>query len=239
MKTLISLCIAHLLVLTMASSRAYSQSPSNTQANLGGVVVDINQARIVNAKVILESGGQTTTVATKDDGSFEVRLLPGVYKAKVVATGFCPLTRANFELRSSDNVTLNFVLSDCALEHALTFEKDRFKEESARYKLPFKEESIDLLSALSLKLVVHFGKRSEKDGIIEYRGFELSNARPVGVTATYNHITLQADIIRFERNSLRMEAHGNVLVEDGKQKLRGNSAIVKLTNEHPQIDVRP
>jgi Carboxypeptidase regulatory-like domain len=239
MKTVLVLPIAHFLVLAFAPVQADSQSAANNRAQLSGAVADISHARIVKAKVILESDGRITTVSTQEDGTFDVRLLPGVYKATIIATGFCPLKRAKFRLAPSDNVKLNFVLSDCPFEHTLTFEKDEFKEESSRYKLPFKEESIELDLPSSLNLLVQFGKRSERKSRIEYQGFTLSGGRPVPVTATYNFITLQADLIKFDRKTLRLEAQGNVLVEDGKEKMRGNHAILKLTNKHPQINVRP
>lgn len=225
---------------TVPSLRAGARPTMETQqAHLSGVAVDINEARIAKAKLTIEGLNRTRTVITNDDGSYKVDLLPGLYQIKVSAQGFCPVGRAGFELRPSSNVTMNFVLADCALEYALTFENDKFKGDVDRYKLPFKEESFFLGSQSSppLNLFVQFGERLESKDVISYKGFKLSGDREVGATLTYNFLTLHADTICLDRSTFHIEAKGNVVVEDGNRTIHGNRVSVKFEDEQVSIQV--
>jgi hypothetical protein len=211
------------------------------RAHLGGVVTDSNEARLAKAKLIIERNHTATTVVTNDDGTFEADLSPGIYQITVGAQGFCRTTRAEFELKPSDSATLNFVLVDCALEYTLTFEGDKFKNDSDRYKMPFSEESFFLGSQSSpqLNVFVQFGEREEGKGIVKYGGFKLSGGRSVGATLTYNLLTLHADTICFDRTTSQIQARGNVVVEDGRQTRHGNGVSVKLKGNQALIQVEP
>jgi hypothetical protein len=240
MKTITLAALVMFMTLSVPSLQAGPPPTTETQqAHLSGVVLDSNEARIAKAKLTIERGHETRTVITNDDGTYKIDLLPGLYQIRVTAQGFCPATRAGLKLRPTANVTMNFVVVDCALEYVLTFENDKFKGDVDRYKMPFKEESFFLGSQSSppLNLFVQFGERLESNGVIQYKGFKLSGDRQVGATLTYNLLTLHANTICLDKRKFHIEANGSVVVENGERTLRGDRVSLQFDGDQPIIRV--
>ena len=241
MKIITLAALASSMALAVTSLQASAQPTLATQhAHLTGVVVDSSEARIGKAKVTIEGPNEKRTVITDDDGTYKVELGPGLHRIRVSAQGFCPVARAAFEVVPSTDVILNFVMVDCALEYALILENDRFTNDVDRFKMPFKEESFFLGSQSSppLNLFVQFGERLESKGVIQYKGFKLSGDRQVGVTLTYNLLTLHADSVCVDKIAFKIEAAGSVIVENGRRITRGNQVSVKFEGGQPIIQVR-
>ena len=68
-----------------------AQAPSSTQdqnATINGVVLDVNDARIVGAMIKFESTDVRRRVKSDDEGSFRIELPPGEYRISAEQMGF-------------------------------------------------------------------------------------------------------------------------------------------------------
>jgi hypothetical protein len=211
---------------------------STPQARLKGVVADSNQARVSKAKVIVEGEFSKAVVITNDDGTYSVDLAPGLYSLTVISPGFCSLMRARFELRPLTDVEMNLTLVDCALDNVMTLRNEIFIDSKDQYNAPYKEESVVLSSEPSSQFDLHvrFGKRAEIKDAVRFQGFSLSGDRQVGVTVTYNLMTLRAEQVCLNKATGELEAFGNVVVADGSRTLNGTRVSVKLRGGQTTIN---
>lgn len=206
-------------------------------AQLAGTVTDTSESRIPKAKLEFQGQDHTWIATAADDGTYKIDLPPGLYKVRVSNPGFCPMNRALFIVRPSSKVTMNFIMFDCALEYGLTAENGRFTVAEDRYRLPFKEESLFVgsISSPPLNLLVQFGEKQEDGASIEYKGFKLTGDRMVGVTVTYDLLTIHADNVRLNRTTLQFEAEGNVVVENGSSRFYAAQVSVELKARQPTV----
>jgi hypothetical protein len=221
----------------MPSAPRHKSSPTaQATGQLSGTVTDINGARIADAKVAIEGDGTIRTVTTAQDGTYEVDLTRGIYRIRVSSPGFCPTRRAAFRFQSSTAVTFNFTLVVCALENVLIGENGKYIGEKDRYRMPFKEEVLPVKSAsvFPLNLLIQYGERLKDKNVIQYKGFKI-DSKCLGVIVTYNLLTIQADKVRFDKQTLKLEAEDNVIVEDGKQCSRAKKAEVDFNGREPII----
>ena len=82
----VALMLSPLLLIDPHSIAAGSES-----SRVVGIVMDVNDARVVGAAVTFESNGTKVSVQTDGAGEFEVTLpmSPRLYSYTVDATGFC------------------------------------------------------------------------------------------------------------------------------------------------------
>lgn len=246
---------ALLLMSSIALASEYKQSSPTAQVGrLVGTVTDMNDARVPQAKVIIDGAGTTLTVSTEEDGTYQSELPPGTYRIRVESLGFCPVRRASFRMQPSTTTLLNFTLIACPLANQLAIKDGQYKGEVTRYLDPFKEESVPIVSTSEapLELLIRYGERREGANFVEYKGAAVSydeyapnpagsvrRRKYQGVTVTYNTLTIYADKVRLDPKNLRLEAYGNVVVEDGSRCVRGKRAVVDLKTSEPDIELTP
>jgi hypothetical protein len=124
--------------------------------------------------------------------------------------------------------------------------------ETDRYKDQFKEEIFPLAHPMGapLELLVRYGSRQEDQDIVEYRGAimvydqhadtaagSVHRVKCLGVSISYDLLTIRADKVRLNRTTFRLEAEGNVLIEDGKQAFRTSRALVDLKADEPRVEL--
>lgn len=223
-------------VMSFGAPRHKSSSTAQATGQLSGTVMDINGARIADAKVTIEGAGTTHTVTTSEDGTYEADLTLGIYRIRVNSPGFCPTRRAAFNVQPSTAVTFDFTLVVCALENVLTGEDGKYTGEVHRYRMPFKEEEFPVKSASvsPLNLLIQYGGRLKKKNVIRYKGFKI-DSKSLGVIVSYNLLTIHADKVRFDRQTLQLEAEGSLIVEDGKQHTQAKKAKVDFNGSEPII----
>jgi hypothetical protein len=94
-----SVSFAVLVALLCANLSAGAATPPKTQTGkIKGVVVDVNDARIVFAEVLVVGGGLRRHLKTNAEGEFESSLPTGEYQFLVQAEGFRPFQSAHFEI---------------------------------------------------------------------------------------------------------------------------------------------
>ncbi|MGH9928100.1 MAG: carboxypeptidase regulatory-like domain-containing protein [Pyrinomonadaceae bacterium] len=244
------LTISVLLSMTNAMAFVASHQSSTTKVTgeLSGTVVDMNEARVSGATVTIEGEALTRAIATAEDGTYKIELPVGTYRIKAARTGFCPARRAPFRALSSTSIILNFTLIPCSIVNDITIKNGQYVGETDRYKDPFKEEVFPLVhpSGASLELLVRYGARQENPEIIEYRGTVVSydehadtptgsirREKYLGVTFSYDSLMIRADKVQLDPKTFRLEAEGNVVIEDGKRCVTARRALVDLRTDEP------
>jgi hypothetical protein len=237
----------------MAVVTSYRQS-SITQktSQLTGTIVDMNLSRVSGVIVTIEGEGMPRTVTTSEDGSYKIDLPIGIYRIKATRPGFCPAHRAPFRALISAHMILNLTLIPCAIINEITIKNDQYVGEKDGYKDPFKEEVFPLAhpSGAPLELLVRYGSRQSVQSLVEYGGvavpYEAYAETPTGsvrrekyqgVTATYDALTIRADRVRLDPKTFRLEAEGNVLIEDGKRCAQATRVVAYLKRDEPLVEL--
>ena len=75
-----------------------------------GVITDINKARIVDARIILDGDHVHRNMRTNGEGEFEFSLLPGKYLLLIDAPGFRNYVSPEFQVKPGKTQRLNIEL---------------------------------------------------------------------------------------------------------------------------------
>lgn len=194
-----------------------AQGLNTSSGHIKGTVFDWTGAVVPFIKVVFENGGQKKEFSPNGDGAYEGSLSPGIYRVTTaMAAGFCPTVRAPFRVQKSSNIVMNLRMVVCGIGLVDVSDKNgKHLRTEDRIMNPFQSESFRITNS-QLDLMVRYGKREEKKGVIEYVGPSTGNQVSRDVTVTYDVITIIADKIRLNKKTLMLEADGNVHVEDGK-----------------------
>jgi len=247
----ISVLLSAISAMTFAASHDQSSTSKQT-AQLSGTVVDMNKSRVSGATVTVDGEGLTRAVATSEDGTYKIELPAGTYRIKVTRPGFCPARRASLRALSSARVIVNFILIPCPIVNEITIKNDQYVGEKDRYKDPFKEEVFPLVhpSGAPLELLVRYGSRQGNQNLVEYGGTvvpyeehadtqtgSVRREKYLGVTISYDSLTILADKVRLDPKAFRLEAEGNVVVEDGKRCVQARRAVADLKRDEPLVEL--
>ena len=227
------------LLLPVAAGNA--QPLGTSTGHVRGTVFDSNDAVVPNAKVIFEADGLKREVLTNEEGFYVIELPSGVYRVTTDSLGFCASQRAPFRVQPSSDTLINLTLVVCPLANILKYdEAGKYAGEECRYIDPFESESFPVteIPGVLLNLLIRYGKRQEKESILEYQGVRVENGVPSGVTVSYDVLTLVADRVRFNKQTLILEAEGNVIVEDGKQRIRLASIEINFKVKNPLASLK-
>lgn len=203
-------------------------------AHLRGVVTDVNDWRVSDAKVTIEGMGKTYTVTTSRDGEYSAELPPGVYQIKASSVGYCPIRRSAFRLAPSADAVLDLTLILCGFETALTIEGGRYTGEVEGYRIPFKEESFQV--APPLELLIQYGGRAENGDSIIYKAIT-AEGKDIGVILSYNLLTVRADTVCLNKGDFHVKAVGNVVIDNEGEKVKARQAEINFKSDQPAINV--
>jgi hypothetical protein len=97
------------LILVFAASLAPLSARGSRQqfGKIKGQVVDINDARILRAEVVIAGGGLRWRLTTNDAGEFETSLPTGEYQFSVEADGFQRFSSQRIEIKSGKTQRFN------------------------------------------------------------------------------------------------------------------------------------
>src|SRR4030095_3192564 len=82
-----------------SNSKALSQVTA-ASSRIAGIVLDANDARIVNASIKVQNANFTRRLRSNDEGMFELELPPGVYQIIAEQPGFKKFQLASFEVKA-------------------------------------------------------------------------------------------------------------------------------------------
>ncbi len=207
------------LIMAMSSAlKAQSKvgsltSPLQVTGEVRGTVMDFNEAVIPNAAVIFERYKTKVRVVSNEAGNYMAELPTGEYRVTTEIYGFSPFRRAAFKIQSNTPILINIVPVPQAISYGTV--APQFYYES--FSVPALNNSLDLL--------IRFRTQRKYRGIIEYRK----------VLVSYDVLTIYADSLRLNQKAFRLEANGNVVVEDGKQRVHVKRAEVEFKTGEPII----
>src|ERR1700678_125579 len=199
---------------------------SGTIRNYAGAAV-----RDVKVRATFQNGKLSQTVTMDEAGGYETDLPLGVYTMTAQGSGFRRYRRPQFRVMSQVNVTLNLTLLHSP--GVVRRERGRTPEEqdipmNTRY---FDGDffSVPSEDGVPFRLYISYVKRIRTDYSYAYTGDdEPPYDDPVFVA--YNLFSLQANTVLYEMESRRLEARGNVVVEDESGKRSAVSMTFKIEN---------
>src|SRR5258705_13950185 len=99
----------YVLILTVGSRlsmvKIHSSDALEQTGKIAGMVLDENEARIVNAGITVTNGRSTYHIKSDDTGEFSLNVPPGDYRMKISAAGFRAYSAAPFSLGIDDTRT--------------------------------------------------------------------------------------------------------------------------------------
>lgn len=255
MKTVLILSLmltANIESLALTHHQPVSRAIEQT-GHLKGTVVDfISGAWIARATIVFEGSRITRSVITGEGGSYEVELPIDVYRISVKRLGFCLARRAVFRVQPSSETRIDFTLVPCAMASVGITKNGQYKGEMCSDVRPFDYDSFQVSSSpdVSLELLLRFGERREDENGIEYEGAAvkhlvfgersrevLEKHKYLGVMVSYDSLTIYADKVRLTKKTFEIEAHGNVVVEDGKKRTEARSVKIKFEASKPILEL--
>lgn len=103
--SLISFCVALSPEVPRLASAAEQQT-----GKIIGVILDANDARVVNATVLIDNGKVKREVKSGEEGEFEVWLPAGRYRITVEANGFRRFVHPPVKVKAKVTKTINIHL---------------------------------------------------------------------------------------------------------------------------------
>jgi hypothetical protein len=86
-----------------------SAAPEQT-GKVAGMILDVNEARIVSAGITVTNGHSSYRINSDDAGEFSLDLPPGDYRMKVSANGFQAFSVAPFSVKVDKKLTFKITL---------------------------------------------------------------------------------------------------------------------------------
>jgi hypothetical protein len=102
--------------LCMGQKRT-SSARQKTNGKIQGAVLDINDARIVGARIIIDSGEFKRELISGSEGEFELQLPAGSYLIKAEANGFRKFQLSPFKVKASVTEMINIHMEVGMLTH--------------------------------------------------------------------------------------------------------------------------
>jgi len=163
------------------------------------------------------------------DGAYEAELPPGIYEISTEISGWYAVRRARFRLLPGMTITITLAPPLRVSSVALEVTTSGISEPVTTLPPP-KYDSFLLppLASAQLDLVIRFVRKRTRMGFVKYDG---------GTIATYNALTLSATKLRLDRRTFRIEAEGNVIVEDGKDRTHAKGAVVEFKEGEPIVKI--
>jgi hypothetical protein len=224
---------ASMLVLMTGNQDMAEVHPTTNQATgkLVGAVMDLNDAVIVTPRptIIVRNLKSKTSVeiVVGEDGQYEIRLPAGIYQISSEIGGFYPFRRAEFEIQAGSNPLINVVPALRYFVRGTTVSTKQAVDKPAPAP-KYDSFSIPQSQSALLHMLIQFEKKRSSNSCIEYDTAVLS----------YNLLTIYTSKLSWDRKALVVKASGErVIVEDGKQRLRVRSAVVRFDHGQPILEL--
>jgi hypothetical protein len=229
--------------ISTAQSTGIRRPPMGT---LTVMVMDITGKPVSGAHILLETNHAALEFATDQEGKYEIMLPADLYQVSIISSKeFCWSRRAAFNLKPSNTTSLKFILIEYQSVVPEGSERELGEEflDTAGLNIQYESVPLTRLKSTVPELGVQFGERIERKGYIEYRarllysGSSLFGDPHPGVVASYDITTIYANVLRFNKNAFSLEAEGNVIIDDGKQLIRGKRAKLKFSSSTPVLEL--
>jgi hypothetical protein len=209
-----------------------------------GTVRDFTGAPIrdVRAQVTFRNAKLSQIVSTSEAGTYETDLPLGIYTMHVEALQFRSYRRPEFRMMKPINITINVVLARVPPTRGV------FNREYGA--LPPRREgasnityhdgdffSIPSSDGAPLRLYISYVKRIRTDYSYDYAGDD-DPPYEDPVFVAYDLFSLRANTVLYDMESRRLDARGNVVVEDGSGR-RNAAAVMSFKIENGRATALP
>jgi len=214
-------------LLSIIIAASGSQSPQSQQP-VGKVRISIFDTidRIVpNITITIQGNGVIHKFTSGEKAYYEFDLAPGIYTV-ISDKGngyYFPFRRSAFKIESETTTLINVL----PINRVLTIGTVIGDRDVTQLAPEPKYESLKVTdtSTTEIGIVVQYDHKREQAKSIEYR----DGARPFsGVVVTYGALTIIADVVSIDKVTLRVEAIGNVIVEDGKTRFQADRKVIEF-----------
>jgi hypothetical protein len=216
----------HLILIWIVTNMTFvdAQIPGRV---FGTVFVPYQRQEAVLPNVIIlfhGPRGRITQADSNQEGNYEISLPPGFYQVTTLRTGFCLERRADFEIKPGIQILFNLNVTSCPTHVGSPLQSqlirgDRVHPEGARV------------------IMLTFGSRVVRSRNVEYHGQTLREGWARAMVS-YQAIAIHADTLVLQEKSLQVHAMGNVIVEDGKERLKATEADIDFEADDPLASLR-
>jgi Carboxypeptidase regulatory-like domain len=211
-----------LLFFSFFGSSLRVQPPASAHqiSAISGVVRDTDGRAVAGATILIEGEAQKYTITTDEDGQYKQILEPGIYQITARRDYFETVKRSavKVSLGGVSTVDLLFIFVGT---HGPAFGYDVFDTSD---------------NGGPIRLVVRFREwyRFPAGNTIEYRGFGTENTIHRGVMASFDHLTIYANTIRVNRETLQLTADSEeLLVVIGGRYINAKHAEINFKAKDP------
>src|SRR5438132_1616907 len=209
-------------VVTLLSA-TYGETRRGSNAEIRGVVTDRNDSRVANATVSVWGEGQNYQTQTGPDGTYSIRLKPGIYTMSVIQPGFCTFRRAAFLLQKNYRVEFNFRLWLCPCDAGEWYQY----------------AELDPAPHTDLRPLVLFGENHYAGPLQIFTGAhepgEFSEAGNHPVIFSFNLLTVQAERLTYDPHSHVLTATGTVVWQNGLENGTGPTLEIRVNGSSPTL----
>lgn len=198
-------------------------------ARVHGSALDRTGALVPGMRIMLRSDRGCVESMTDERGDYSLSLSPGVYRLEATLPGACPIERAAFRVEADEGLMIN--VSDLVPLQRV------FKGLEQITKC-FAEETRQIQEAAGEPGIAHvaFASKSTGDGYVEYRSSPEN--RDLAAILSFGALSVAADSIRINLDTMALTATGKVAVDDGVRRQYGGLVTVDLSSERPVETVR-
>lgn len=221
-----------LLVTSIQGRRPVAAHRYQSTGRLKVTVLDTIDRIVPNVPITIEGNGQKQTFVSDEELCHEFALPAGLYHitSQKGVGYFYPFRRAPFRVVPGNTTLINITPSFRVLAIGTVLGEKDLIELAPEPK--FQYLAVPQSPNPELTLLVQYDHKREDKRAIEYTDGE----RPfTGVIVTYDIITICADKVRIEKDSLRLTAEGNVVIEDGKQRVHTKGKVLEFKNGIPTL----
>jgi hypothetical protein len=224
-----------LLVLLATLIQGRQQAPVPPYQSTGRLkvtVLDTIDRIVPNVPITIEGNGQKRKFVSDEQLSHEFELPAGLYHitSQKGFGYFFPFRRAPFRVVPGNTTLINVTPSFRVLAIGTVLGEKDLTELAPEPKYQYLAVPQSLNPELSL--LVQYDHRREYKRAVEYTDGE----RPfTGVIVSYDVIMICADKVRIEKDSLRIRAEGNVVIEDGKQRVHAKEKVLEFRTGIPTL----
>jgi hypothetical protein len=214
--------------------------------------VTADEGPVKRATITLEGEG-IKRVVNVTDGTYEIEAAPGIYRISAYDPAFCPAQRAPFRLNAFAVTNLDLIFVDCPHVNRLQIIDGKPvwvskkaqagpKGEVDGFEEPFKERTFQTPHppGIPAELLIRFSKWDETTKVFQYQGGQVSYENAQGtqtkflpVMVSYDTLTIYAKRVCLNRDTLRLVADGDVIVQDGQQSIHFQHVEVDFKASDP------
>jgi hypothetical protein len=228
---LIKPAVVSLALLFIAlSGRPASLAASQSSGRLKVTVLDTLGRSVPNISMLIEGNGTKRTFSSNDDLSHEFELPGGVYRITSQKDGgyYFQFKRAPFRIVSGHTTLINVIPPLRILAIGTVVGEKDFVNLAPEPQ--YRSMAVPHSANPELNLLVQYDHMRDRGNAIEYTG----HARPFsGAIVSYDALSICADWVTIDKGSLRVRAEGNVIIEDGKERVQAKHKVVEFINGIP------